>query len=154
MPICEMALFKAAYALVLKLAPVSRGSTANFMVFIIVSTHPGSCRLAAFRPVFGPAFAFRPLNEEYCIPNTVYTTSAFVQSRRNFFFRQTETTQQSCCSAAKRAHECAPRASPAGWASGPKSSNVPYKPQKNAASAQPRPHDLTTSIEVSLGIDP
>src|SRR4051794_18296082 len=125
MPICEMALFKAAYALVLKLAPVSRGSTANFMVFIIVSTHPGSCRLAAFRPVFGPAFAFRPLNEEYCIPDTVYTTSAFVQSRRNFFFRQTETTQQSCCSAAKRTHECAPRASPAGWASGPKTPTYP-----------------------------
>jgi hypothetical protein len=45
------------------------------MVFIIVSTHPGSCRLAAFRPVFGSVFAFRPLNEEYCIPDTVYPTT-------------------------------------------------------------------------------
>src|SRR4051812_26827524 len=100
MPICEMALFKAAYALVLKLAPVSRGSTANFMVFIIVSTRPGSCRLAAFRPVFGPAFAFRPLNEEYCIPDTVHTTSALFTSGEISFFRQTEEVQHSCCSAA------------------------------------------------------
>jgi hypothetical protein len=69
-----MALFKAAYALVLKLAPVSRGSTANFMVFITVSTRPGSWRPGAFRPVFGSVFAFRPLNEEYCIPDTVYPT--------------------------------------------------------------------------------
>src|SRR3954471_10255647 len=101
MPICEMALFKAAYALVLKLAPVSRGSTANFMVFIIVSTHPGSCRLAAFRPVFGPVFAFRPLNEKYCIPDTVHTTSAFVHIRRNFFLPPDGMTQHSCCSAAR-----------------------------------------------------
>src|SRR3954453_7816019 len=101
MPICEMALFKAAYALVLKLAPVSRGSTANFMVFIIVSPHPGSCRLTAFRPVFGPVFAFRPLNEEYCIPDTVHTTSAFVHLRRNFFFRQMGKAQHSCCGAAR-----------------------------------------------------
>src|SRR3954451_10236544 len=100
MPICEMALFKAAYAFVLKLAPVSRGSTANFNVFITVSTRPGSFRLVAWRPVFGPAFAFRPLNEEYCIPDTVYTTSAFVHSRRNFFFPPDGMTQHSCCGAA------------------------------------------------------
>src|SRR5512145_785739 len=80
MPICEMALFKAAYVLVLKLAPVSRGSTANFMVFITVSTHPGSCRPAAFRPVFGSVFASRPLNEEYCIPDTVYPTTPLFTS--------------------------------------------------------------------------
>src|SRR5918993_1281872 len=80
MPICEMALFKAAYALVLKLAPVSRGSTANFMVFITVSTRPGSCRPAAFRPVFGSVFAFRPLNEEYCIPDTVHPTTPLCTS--------------------------------------------------------------------------
>jgi hypothetical protein len=121
------------------------------MVFISVSTHPGSWRLAAFRPVFGSVFAFRPLNEEYCIPDTVYTTSAFVRSRRNFFFRQMETTQQSCCNAAKRAHECAPRASPAGWASGPETPTYPI----DLREIQPRPKpDLTTSIEVSLGVDP
>src|SRR5688500_2036492 len=80
MPICEMALFKAAYALVLKLAPVSRGSTANFMVFITVSTRPGSCRLAAFRPVFNSVFAFRPLNEEYCVQATVHPTTPFFTS--------------------------------------------------------------------------
>jgi hypothetical protein len=45
------------------------------MVFITVSTRPGSYRLLAFRPVFGSVFAFRPLNEEYCIPNTVYPTT-------------------------------------------------------------------------------
>jgi hypothetical protein len=44
------------------------------MVFITVSTRPGSWRPAAFRPVFGSVFAFRPLNEEYCIPDTVYPT--------------------------------------------------------------------------------
>src|SRR4051794_37372873 len=101
MPICEMALFKAAYAFVLKLAPVSRGSTANFNVFITVSTRPGSFRLVAWRPVFGSAFAFRPLNEGYCIPDTVYTTSAFVHSRGNYFFPQGGKAQHSCCSAAK-----------------------------------------------------
>jgi hypothetical protein len=50
------------------------------MVFIIVSTRPGSWRLAAIRPVFGSVFAFRPLNEEYCIPDTVHTTSALFTS--------------------------------------------------------------------------
>jgi hypothetical protein len=63
------------------------------MVFIIVSTRPGSWCPAAFRPVFGSVFAFRPLNEEYCIPDTVYPTTplftsgeisfAAAQKRRN-----------------------------------------------------------------------